>query len=124
MFADVLVIALFRFIRRLIRIHQAKRWPKTSATLTDWTCIDADQEYSSGWSSLQIQAVFEYFVSTEKFVGLLKSRGMKDSSAWKYIDEASKPVKITIRYNPANPSQCRILNEDNGASLSFEVAIY
>jgi hypothetical protein len=124
MFADVLVIALFRFIRRLFHIHQAKQWPQASAALADWTCIDADREYSNGWSSLQIQAAFAYFVSGEKFVGLIKSVGLKDASAWKYVDEASKPVKITIRYNPVDPSQSRVLNEDNKTGLSFDIAIY
>jgi hypothetical protein len=124
MFADVLVIALFRFIRRLFRIHQAKRWPQTSATLTDWTSIDADREFSSGWSSLQIQGVFEYFVSGEKFIGLIKSVGFNETAAWKYINEFSKPATITVRYNPSDPSQNRVLNEDNGTALGFDIAIY
>jgi len=124
MFADVLVIALFRFIRRLFRIHKAKQWPQTSAALIDWTYIDADREYSSGWRSLQIQGVFEYLVSGEKFVGLVKSVGLREASAWKYLDEASQPAKITIRYDPSDPSQCRVLNEDNGKALSFNIAIY
>jgi hypothetical protein len=124
MFADVLVIALLRFIRRLFRIRQAKRWPQISATLTDWSCIDADREYSSGWSSLQIQGVFEYLVSGEKFVGLIKSVGLKEASAWKYIDEVPKPTTITVRYNPSDPSQNRVLNEDNDTALGFDIATY
>jgi len=124
MFADVLVIALFRFIRRILRIYQAKRWPQTSAALTDWTCVGSDREYSSGWSSLQIQATFEYLVSGEKFVGLLKSVGLREASARKYLDDASKPVKIAVRYDPSDPSQCRVLNEDNRTALSFDIAIY
>jgi hypothetical protein len=125
MFADVLVIALFRLIRRIFRIHQAKRWPQTSAALTDWTCIDSDEEYRRGWSGkLQIQGVFDYFVSGEKFVGLIKSVGLREASAWKYIDEVPKPVKVTVRYNPSDPSQYRVLQEDNETSLGFEVAIY
>jgi len=125
MFADVLVIALFRFIRRLFRIHQAKRWSEASAALTDWTCIDADKEYCRGWSNnFQLQGVFEYFVSGEKLVGLIKSVGLTEASAWKYVDEASKPVKIRMRYNPSDPSQCRVLQEDNETLFGFEVAIY
>jgi len=124
MFADVLVIAVFRFIRRLFRIYQAKRWPQASATLTDWTCVDSDREYSSGWSSLQIQAVFEYLVSGEKFVGLIRSVGLKEASALRYLDEGSKPPEITVRYKPSDPSQSRVLNEDNDTALGFDIAIY
>lgn len=125
LFADVLFLAIFRFIRRFFRIRQARRWPKTSAVLTDWTCIDADQEYRSGWSdNSQIQSVFEYFVFGERFVGLIKSIGIKEASAWRYVDDASKPTEIVIRYNPSDPAQYRVLQEDNGSRLGFDIAIY
>lgn len=121
---DVYILALYRFLRRKVRIRKARQWPLIPATLEDWTSTKADDEYRHGWNSLQIQAVLQYTVEGRTFSGLLRTSGFKERDAYTYLDEAPKPTHILLRYNPLDHAEYRVLQTDNTQSFKLPLAIY
>jgi len=120
---DVIILAIFRFFRRVYRVRQARSWPTTIAATLDWSTRYAEGEYKHSRDDLQIEAKLSYEVNGEPLIGFIRSDGLNQASIEKFFDKLPKPQEIVIRYSPENPIRIRALNDDNRGKVPFELAV-
>ncbi len=120
---DVVILAIFRFCRRLYRVRQARSWPKTIATVQDWCTRLAEGEYRHSLNDLQIEAKVSYDVDGQSHLGFIRSNGMGRAGIDRFFDRLPKPQAIVIRYSAENPTLFRALPDDNVDKVPFELAV-
>ena len=120
---DVIILAIFRFFRRLYRVWQARRWPTTTARFLDWSTRYAEGEYKHSNDDLQIEAKISYEVDGQPYIGFVRSDGFRQASIGRFFEKLPKPQAIVIRYSPEDPMLFRALPDDNRDKVPFELAI-
>ena len=123
LFIDVIILAIFRFFRRLYRVRQARSWPTAIAAPLRWHTRTPEDEYKHSYDDLQIEATVSYQANGKAYVGFIRSDGLGKSGIDRFFDELPKPEAIIIRYDPRNPMRMRALTEDNRGKVPFELAV-
>jgi Protein of unknown function (DUF3592) len=111
-----------RWLRRRNRekkLSVAKQWPMTQGEVNHWQVLNADDDVTTTGTPFQIEAGFHFKVNGEYYGGYLRSVAMTHHEAEM---KAKGEPKVNIRYNPANPDETAVLDEDNsGGALPFRV---
>jgi hypothetical protein len=105
--------------RREKKIASAKSWPVVEAEINHWQVLNADEDVATTGTPFQIEAGFHFKVNGEYYGGYLRSVAMTHHEAEM---KAKGEPKVSVRYNPANPDETAVLDEDNsGGTLPFRV---
>jgi hypothetical protein len=104
--------------KREKKLSLAARWPTTQAEVNHWQVLNADEEDATMGAPYQIEAGFHFTLNGEYYGGYLRSVAMGLHEA---ETKASGAPKVNVRYNPANPDETAVLDEDNGGNLPFSV---
>lgn len=112
MFADVLILAIIRFIRREYRKATAARWNVAGGKILRYTTKGSYQPLPLLDYSYEVNGTTEDGSATGFSSGNREIKWIGDK-----MDALST---LRVRYNPAVPYQSRILNEDN-PQIPFEI---
>jgi hypothetical protein len=88
------------------------------AEINHWQVLSADDEVATTGTPFQIEAGFHFKVNGEYYGGYLRSVAMTHHEAEM---KARGEPKVTVRYNPANPDETAVLDEDNPTTLPFRI---
>ncbi len=99
------------------RVAAAAAWPQTQAEINTWKVLSLGEEAPSFTQTDCIEAAFSFVLKGEYYGGYLRSVAMSHREAESL---ATGSPAVTVRYNPANPDQVVVLDEDNSA-LPFAI---
>ena len=100
------------------RVQLAARWPKSTAKINLWKVLAAGDESESFTQTDFIEAGFSFLLNGEYYGGYVRSVAMGRHEAEKL---AVGEPQVVVRYNPENPDQTVVLDEDNAGKLPFAV---
>ncbi|CAN5649912.1 hypothetical protein BH10ACI4_BH10ACI4_03130 [soil metagenome] len=112
------VRAWFRRRAREKRLALAKGWPLATGEVLGWKTVQAHEDAGTFATPDQIQAGYYFTVKGDYFGGHFRSVAMSRGECAKF---AEATPKIQIRYNPADPDEAVVLEEDNIGNLPFRV---
>jgi hypothetical protein len=110
-----------RWLRRRNRekkLALAKQWPTAQGEVNHWQVLNADEDVATTGTPFQIEAGFHFKVNGEYYGGYLRSVAMTHHEA--ELKAKGEP-KVSVRYNPANPDETAVLDEDNAGTLPFRI---
>jgi hypothetical protein len=111
-----------RWIRRRNRekkVSLAKQWPMTQAEVNHWQVLNADEDVATMGAPNQIEAGFHFKLNDEYYGGYFRSVAMTLHEA---ESKGTGTPKVNVRYNPANPDETAVLDEDNSVgTVPFRV---
>jgi hypothetical protein len=100
------------------RVQLAARWPQATAKINLWKVLAAGDESESFTQTDFIEAGFSFLLNGEYYGGYVRSVAMGRHEAEKL---AVGEPQVVVRYNPENPDQTVVLDEDNAGKLPFAV---
>ena len=106
---------LLRRRKREKKLASAAEWPRVTASLLKSTVISKDPlaEGRTAFQVMQVEAAFYFTLHGEYYGGHLRTVPMSDSEAHRMLRNLPEETPVQVRYNPANPDETVVLDEDN-----------
>jgi hypothetical protein len=107
LFADDLIRMLVRTARRELRRRKASRWPCVQGDVVRFRTEDGKWHH-------QIRPVFDYtyMAGGEQQYGTARGCSYRQAMIDQIADEAEKYTTLKVRYNPADPVENYVFEED------------
>jgi len=105
-FLDSLIASIAKKIRAESRVSKAEEWPIAEGKISTFGFRE------SGWSIVP-SLTYTYDVDGETHYGPALCLPIRESEKGIASGSMNSHPVLRVRYNPADPLECRLLNEDN-----------
>jgi hypothetical protein len=85
-------------------LESTRTWPTAVAEIIEWGVVAGEPD-SEDADKFQVQATLGLTLGDGRFYGVLRSVGMIHGEARNFVASDSKPTKVTVRYDSADPGE-------------------
>jgi Protein of unknown function (DUF3592) len=111
-----LATAAALWVRKRIKLRHARDWPTETGRVDSSSVHLETAGGQPGAAAFYAQVKYSYAVQGQSFSGALRRKFMLKGRADKWIGRYTNGVPLTVRYNPADPKDS-VLFEDEQAGI-------
>jgi hypothetical protein len=101
-------------------IESTRTWPTAVAEVIEWGVVAGEPD-SEDADKFQVQGTLGLTHGEGRYYGVVRSVGMIHGDARKFVASTGGNLKVTVRYNPADPGE--MIAAPQPGELPFDIRL-